>query len=88
MFLSLAPQIAVAVQNRRFLKEAQSRARREQVLREVTERVRNAPTVEMVMKTALNEIGRLFGRKALIYIDEKSTGAELTPHDFRKSEGK
>ncbi len=70
MLRSLSPQIAVAVQNQRLLKEAQARARREQVLREVTEKVRNAPTVEMVLKTAAAEVGRVFGRKAMVYFNQ------------------
>ncbi|MFN8453495.1 MAG: GAF domain-containing protein [Anaerolineae bacterium] len=67
-YLSLASQVAVAIENRRLLEEAQIRARREQMLREVTTRVRNAVDAETIMRTAVQEVGRTLGRPAFIYL--------------------
>ena len=68
LFSSLAPQIAVAVQNSIFLEEAQTRANREQMLRQISEKVRNTADVESVMRTAVTEIGRVLGRKTFLYL--------------------
>lgn len=71
---SLAPQIALVLENKRLLEEAQSRAYRERLLREVTEKVRRSPNVETVMETAVAEIGRILGRQATIYLEDNKKG--------------
>jgi transcriptional regulator with GAF, ATPase, and Fis domain len=79
LFSSLAPQIAVAVQNSLLLDGAQTRANREQALRQISEKVRNTSDVESVMRTAVTEIGRVLGRKTFLYLkdndDDTSTKA-------------
>ena len=77
LFSSLAPQIAVAVQNSIFLSDAQTRANREQMLRQISEKVRNTADVESVMRTAVTEIGRVLGRKTFLYLksNDDDTGA-------------
>jgi len=67
-YLSLSRQMAVAVQNKRLLEEAQARARREQILREVTTRVRAAADVDTVIRTAVQEISRTLDRSSFIYL--------------------
>ncbi|MEM7801001.1 MAG: GAF domain-containing protein, partial [Chloroflexota bacterium] len=71
---SIAPQIAVAVQNSSLLAEAQARARREELLREISEKIRSGADIDSVMKTAVSEIGRVLGRKAFLYL--KTPGSE------------
>lgn len=68
---SLMPQIAIVLENKRLLEAAQERAERERLLREVTERVRRSLHVETVMRTAVEEVGRVLGRRAIIYREEK-----------------
>ncbi len=65
-YLSLLPQVTVAVENRLLLDRAQARARREQVLREITEKVRSSTDVNTIMRTAASEIGRALGRKTVV----------------------
>lgn len=67
---SLMPQIAIVLENKRLLEAAQARAERERLLREVTEKVRRSLNVETVMKTAVEEVGRVLGRRAVIYLDD------------------
>lgn len=76
LYLSLLPQIAVAIENQMLFDQAQSRARREQVLREITEKVRSSTDVEMIMKTAAAEIGQALGRKAFIQLASQSGPTE------------
>ncbi|MCB0035751.1 MAG: GAF domain-containing protein, partial [Anaerolineales bacterium] len=75
---SLLPQVTVAIENMILLDESQTRARREQILREVTEKVRSSTDVDTIMKTAVQEVGRALGRKAVVYLnqiqDSQSTG--------------
>lgn len=67
---SLLPQVAVAIENKMLLDESQTRARREQILREVTEKVRSSTDVDTIMKTAVQEVGRALGRKAVVYLNQ------------------
>ncbi len=58
---SLAGQAAIAVQNLNQLEAIQARARREQMIREITERIQRAPDVQGVLQTGLRELGRALG---------------------------
>ncbi len=59
--VSLAGQAAVVVQNIRQLRAIEARARREQLIRQITERIQQAPDVEGVLQAAVRELGRTFG---------------------------
>jgi PAS domain S-box-containing protein len=61
---------APAVQSRRLLIQAQSRAQREQALRQITSAVRSSTDPAIIMRTAVREIGNILGRKALIRLEE------------------
>ncbi len=67
---SVADQLGVAIENRRLLEEAQARARREQVLREATTRIRSAVDTEAIMRAAVEEVGRALDRPAFIYLGQ------------------
>lgn len=56
-----ANQAALTVENARLLAESQSRARREQLISEVTGRLRSSLDMETVLKTAAQEIGQRLG---------------------------
>ncbi len=81
LFNSLSPQIAVAVQNSQLLEAAQKKAEREEMLRQITEKVRNTSDVESVMRTAVTEIGRVLNRKTFLYLKDTSedTGEHFRP---------
>ncbi len=64
--------LTVTLENVRFFQQTQERARREQVLREITARVRGSADVDTVMRTAVQEIGRTLGRKAFIQLETLS----------------
>lgn len=68
--VALAGQAAVAVQNLYQIEQVQARVAREQVLSEITALVHSATNADTIMKKATEEIGRAFGRKAFIYLDE------------------
>lgn len=65
---AVANAAAIALQNARLFEEAQARARRERVLREITTRVRSATDVDVIMKTAVREVSRALGRDAFVYL--------------------
>ncbi len=67
---TLAAQIAVALEHARLYKQAQTRVRREQILREVTDQVWAASDVDTVMRVAVRELNRVFGRRAFLRLDD------------------
>jgi len=72
--MALAGQAAVAVQSLRLLRDAQRRAQREQILRKVTAQVRSVTDVDLIMKTAVREVGRALGREAFVYLGNGEQG--------------
>lgn len=68
-YLSLAPQVAVAIENRRLLERTQAQVRREQILRRVTAQVRSVTDVETVMRTAVQEVGQAMGCKTFVHLE-------------------
>jgi GAF domain-containing protein len=76
---SLIGQGAAVVQGLRLLEETTARARREQVLRQVSERVRSATNPEQVLRLAAREVGAALGRSVLVRM--KSTETANTAHE-------
>jgi GAF domain-containing protein len=62
-------QAAVALENAQLLAQLRQRLRREQVLREVSDRIRGALDVESVMQTTVAEVNRVLGRRAFIRLN-------------------
>ncbi len=73
--------LAVSLENVRLFQQAQERARREQLLREITAKVRSSADVDTVMRTAVQEIGRTLGRKAFIQLQPAPTQQPMTLPD-------
>jgi GAF domain-containing protein len=61
LMTTIAGQVAIAMENARLFKDAQARARREKILREITARIRATNDPEMIAKTAVRELGRALG---------------------------
>ena len=76
---SLTPQIAVAVQNSQLFAAAQRKAEREELLRQISEKVRNTSDVESVMRIAVTEIGRVLNRKTFVYLKDPSEDTGIHP---------
>lgn len=66
---SIANQVSVAVENIRLYQQTEKRARREQILREVTARIRSSVDVEAVLRTAAQEVGQALNRPTFVYLD-------------------
>lgn len=67
---TLAEQATVVLERVRLLEETTKRARREQILREITAKVRGASDVETVMRTAVHEVGRILGRRTFVQLQK------------------
>jgi GAF domain-containing protein len=65
LYETLADQAAVAMERARLLDETQKRAERERLVSMVSARMRETLDVEMVMETAVDEIGKALGLAAL-----------------------
>jgi len=70
---SLAGQAATVAQSQRLYEEAATRAEREQILRQVSDRVYAAPDAETVLRTAAREIGQALGLETFVYLDFEDT---------------
>ncbi len=72
---TLVGQASVAIQSISLLQAAQQRARRERVLREVSTRVRSVTDVDLIMRTAVREIGQVLGRETFLYLGAEEPAA-------------
>ncbi|MDT8305538.1 MAG: GAF domain-containing protein [Anaerolineae bacterium] len=72
---TLAGQASVAIQSISLFDAAQRRAREERILREVSTRVRSVTDVDLIMRTAVREIGQALGRETFLYLGDEETGA-------------
>lgn len=72
---TLVGQASVAIQSISLLQAAQKRARQERVLREVSTRVRSVTDVDLIMKTAVREIGQALGRETFLYLGDEEAAA-------------
>ena len=69
---AIASQATIAIQTAQLFEQAQQRARRERILREVTEKVRSSSDVDAVMQIAVQEVGRALGRPAFVRLQADS----------------
>ncbi len=68
--VSLTDQAATVIQTMRLFDGAQARARREQLLREVTARIHAAPDAESILRMTAQEVNRILGLEAFVYLEE------------------
>lgn len=76
---AVANQAAIAIENVHLFEQAQARAQRERILREITARVRSSADVDSVMRTAAQEVGRALGRQTFVYLGEDDDELPATP---------
>ncbi len=60
LLIAIANQTAIAIQNARQFEQTQAHARREQTIREITEKMRAATSLEELTKTTAQELGQRF----------------------------
>ena len=65
---TLVGQAATVMQSIRLLQEAQSRAQREQALRQITSAVRGSTDTDTILRTATRELGSVLGRKVKVQL--------------------
>ncbi|MDW7992619.1 MAG: GAF domain-containing protein, partial [Anaerolineae bacterium] len=58
LMMAIASQVAIALQNARSYEEAQRRAERERLARQIVERIQAAPDAESLLQVAVQELGR------------------------------
>lgn len=76
---TLAGQAAAAVQSIYLLQAAEERARQERLLRELSTRVRSVTDIDLIMKTAVREIGQVLGRETFLYLGDEQAAAGRPP---------
>jgi GAF domain-containing protein len=80
---AIASQVAIAFENARLFNEAQSRARREKILREITAHIRATNDPETIAKSAVRELGQALGVSTFIHL-----GNTRTANDNKKKSNK
>jgi hypothetical protein len=83
LYNTLSGLASPAVESRQLLTLAQDRVRREQAMRVVSERVRSAADVDMVMRAAAFEVGRLLDRETFIYLT-RDEAQKMAPSDGKR----
>jgi GAF domain-containing protein len=76
LLTAVASQVAIAIENARLFGQVQERAKREQILREITAQVRGKADVDTIMRTAAQEVGRALGRQSFVYLRDSDEEAE------------
>jgi PAS domain S-box-containing protein len=60
-YRTLADQAALAIEGQRLLTETQQRAEREQLIRQITEKVHDTPDMETILQTTVQELSKAMG---------------------------
>ncbi|MCA9969709.1 MAG: GAF domain-containing protein [Anaerolineales bacterium] len=89
-FTSLINQAAVVIQSLRLFADAESRARREQLLRQVTDRIYAAPDAASLLQATAREVQRVLGKDAFVYLESPQDHAPIehpaaAPQNGRRS---
>jgi GAF domain-containing protein len=76
LMLQIASILATTIESQRLFQQAQIRARRERILREVITHIRSAVDVDNVMRTAAQEVGRVLGRPVFVRLGDNTDGKQ------------
>jgi GAF domain-containing protein/HAMP domain-containing protein len=88
IFESLVSLVTPKVQSQRLFGQVQTRAQREQALRQITNAVRSSTDLTTILRTAVRELGSVMGRRAMIrmVMPEKSESENQLPDKNGSSE--
>jgi GAF domain-containing protein len=81
---AIANQAAIAIENARLFERAQARARREQILREITARVRGSTDPDTILRTAVRDLGTALGRPTFVRL---GSAEQLPPIPVAQTDG-
>jgi GAF domain-containing protein len=85
---AVANQTAIAIENARLFKQAQTRAQQEQKLREITNHLRTPLEIDGVMRTLARELGQAMGRRAFVRLGGyKTINQESADQDPHRNDG-
>lgn len=87
LLTTVANQAAIAIQNTRLFAQTQSRARQEQILREVSTRVNAVVDPESILRTAAREVGRALGLETFVILAEPDEQNGQAPPDIVRTNG-
>jgi GAF domain-containing protein len=65
---TIASQVAIAVQGMQLLEQTLARARREQLLREVTNQINSASGTDEILRRAAEQVGKAIKRPVFVYL--------------------
>jgi GAF domain-containing protein len=88
-FTTVAQQMVVTLENLRLLDESQKRARREQIIREITAKIRNATDVNDILKVTVSEVGKLVSTtrgRIVLGMPENGNETDKTGNDSLRAE--
>ncbi len=66
LYQSLADQAATTIENQRLFEQTQTRVRHEQILRQITTRVRGSIDPDIIVRTAVRELGQALDRPTFV----------------------
>ncbi len=72
LLVSIANQVAVALQNTRLFAEAQKRARYEERVNLITQRIQDTTTVEEALQISIRELGRMLNVETMVRLQAAS----------------
>jgi GAF domain-containing protein len=85
---AVANQTAIAIENTRLFKQAQTHAQQEQKLREITNHLRTPLEVDGVMRALARELGQVTGRRAFVRLGGyQAVNQESVDQDLRQDDG-
>ncbi len=79
---AIAEQLGLALENTRLVEQTQARARRETLVRRITERIRDAADVDAMLQVAVQELGRALGAPRVyvrLGVDADQEEARMSP---------
>ena len=85
---AVAERLGTHIEGLRLTQQVQSRAQREQALRQITNAVRSSTDLATVLRTAVRELGSVMGRRAMIrmVMPDQSEGENQLPDENDSSE--
>jgi len=86
LMTTVASQVGITMENARLFKDAQARARREKILREITAHIRATNDPEMIAKAAVRELGQALGVPTFIRLGGKEVGSSLKAETEKASD--